>query len=324
MSEELNILDYLKVVRKWKNFIVSATAALVVLTVLACLAVPWRYKAETTIIIPQQMGQELAGLLGVTSMLNGSSVNMPTDISQSLLGRTTNFSDILKSSTVSGMIVDALGLTKTWHINKGAAVRRVKRELRVREMKDILRISVVDRDPELAADMANFAVLALDQFNSTGNVQYARSLNDFVRDQLAAAKVDLSDAEENLKVFENQSEMVRISEKELKLVSLTRDVKVKEAIYTMLLQEYEKTKIDEARKDLFFEVLDPAAVPRSPYAPRPFAYAMIALVLGGVGFTMLAFFFEYLEKSGFKVPEMDYNMEVEWERIKRYLTAPKR
>jgi uncharacterized protein involved in exopolysaccharide biosynthesis len=111
--------------------------------------------------------------------------------------------------------------------------------------------------------------------------------------------------------------MVKMSEKELLSARLLRDVKVKEAIYTMLMQEYERSKIDEAKEELFFEVLDPAQPPKRPFFPKPFLFSLTALMLGGSCSVFLAFFFEYLEKLGVKVPQMDYEKEIKWASKKK-------
>ena len=111
--------------------------------------------------------------------------------------------------------------------------------------------------------------------------------------------------------------MVKISEKELMLLRLMREVKVKEAIYTMLMQEYEKSKLDETKEELFFEVMDPAYPPKRPYTPKPFLYSLLALVLGGSCAITLAFFFEYLESLGIKIPQIDYEREIKWANRKR-------
>jgi uncharacterized protein involved in exopolysaccharide biosynthesis len=240
-------------------------------------------------------------------------VTMPTDITQSLVGRSTNFPDILKSKTIAGMIINGLNLDKYYRIkNKDSLIPVLQNKLRIKEQKGLLKIYAVDKDPRLAADIANYSVIALDEFNKEGNVQFARRLKKFISEQLAAAKVGLSDAEEKLKKFETQSQMVKISERELMLARLMRDVKVQEATYTMLMQEYEKSKIEEAKEALFFEVLDPAQPPKRPYAPKPFRYSIIALVLGFCCAVFLAFFFEYLEGLGVKVPQIDYEKEIKW------------
>lgn len=322
MDEELNLLDYTKVILKWRKFIVSFTAAAVALTVFVCLLMPWTFRAETTLLLPSNSNKGLEGFLALSSMMGGSALSMPTDITQSLVGRTTSFSDILKSKTVAGMIIDGLNLYGYYHVrSKERLVPVIQKKLKVREQKGLLKVYAYDSSPRLAADLANYSVIALDEFNKKGNIQAARRLKKFVSEQLAAAKVDLAEAEEKLKKFETQSQMVKISEKELMYAQLLRDVKVKEAIYTMLMQEYEKSKIDEAKEELYFEVLDPAQVPRRPYVPKPFLYSVIALVLGGFSAVFLAFFFEYLEGLGIKVPQVDYEKEIKWEIPKRPWTA---
>jgi len=318
MEDELNLLDYTKVIIKWKEFIVSFTGVAIILTVLVCLVIPWTYRAETTLLLPSQTGKGLEGLIALSSAVAGSTISMPTDMTQSLVGRTTNFSDILKSKTIARMLIEGLDLESSYHVrNKENLVSKVQKKIKVKEQKGILKVYVEDKSPRLAADMANYSVIALDEFNKKGNIQFARRLKNFIRDQLAASKVDLDDAEEKLKRFETQSQMVKISEKELLLARLLRDVKVKEAIYTMLMQEYEKTKIDEAKEELFFEVLDPAYPPKGPYKPKPFLYSVIALVLGGFCAVSLAFFFEHLESLGIKVPQVDYEREIKWANRKR-------
>jgi len=323
MEEELNILDYLKVISKWKKFIISFTGAAVVITVLTCVVMPWTYRAETTLIIPSQSNKGFEGLLALSSIMAGPAVNVPSDMSQSLLGqsllgRTTNFSDILKSRTIAEMLVDGLALQEHYHTrDKEKLISMVQKKMKVKEQKGLLKIYAEDKSPRLAADLANYSVIALDNFNKKGNIQFAKRLKNFVREQLAAAKVDLSNAEENLKKFETQSQMVKISEKELMLLRLTRDVKVKEAIYTMLMQEYEKSRIDETKEELFFEVLDPAYPPKGPYVPKPFLYSLMAAVLGGFCSVSLAFFFEHLESLGINVPQINYEREIKWANRKR-------
>jgi len=323
MEEELNILDYLKVISKWRKFIISFIGAAVVIIVLACVVMPWTYRAETTLLIPSQTNKGLEGLMALSSVMAGSAINTPADmgqslLGQSLLGRTTNFSDILKSRAIAGMLVDGLSLQVHYHTrDREKLISMVQKKVKVKEQKGILKIYAEDRSPRLAADLANYSVIALDNFNKKGNIQFASRLKNFVRDQLASSKVDLDEAEEKLKKYETQSQMVKISEKELMLLRLMRDVKVKEAIYTMLMQEYERTKIDETKEELFFEVLDPAYPPKGPYVPKPFLYSLIAAVLGGFCATGLAFFFEHLESLGINIPQIDYEREIKWANRKR-------
>lgn len=313
MIKEPEFKDYLNIVHKWRDEIAAITMSAVILTVFFCMIVPWTYRAETTILLPQQSGQALQGIMALSSMMTGSTVNMPTDMSQSLVARNSNFGDILRSTTLAHMIIEGLDLDKFYPgRSKESLIKMIKKNLKVREQKGILKISYLSRDRKLSADIANYSVLALDEFNKKGNVQYARRMKNFISEQLVIAKVDLSEAEEKLKKFETQSQMVKMSEKELMLSRLLRDVKIKEAVYTMLLQEYERSKIEEAKEELFFEVLDPATAPKGPYTPRPFLYAILSAILGAMFAVSIAFLLEFFEGQGIKLNIPDLRQEIKW------------
>ena len=97
---------------------------------------------------------------------------------------------------------------------------------------------------------------------------------------------------------------MHVLERELMLARLSRDVRVKEALYTLLLREYEKSRIEEARAAQFVEVLDPARLPKSPSKPRIKLSLLISAFVGLFIGSFTAFFFEYLEKSGVRVPNI--------------------
>jgi uncharacterized protein involved in exopolysaccharide biosynthesis len=313
MNEELNILDYVKVIRKWGKFIVSFTSASVILTVLVCLVMPWTYRAETSLLIPSQTGKGLEGLMALSTMVSGTTMNMPADLTDTSFDRAKNFTDIIKSRTMAAMLINGLDLKKYFHIrSREKFISFIMKKIKVKEQKGLLKIYVDDRDPRLSADMANYTVAALDQFNKKSNMLFAGRMRKFIGEQMAESKIDLDDAESKLKKFETQTQMVKISEKELSLERLLRDVKVKEEIYATLMGEYEKAKIDEAKAERFFEVLDPAYTPVRPYIPKPFLYSVISVVLGGFCGTFLAFFFEYLQGLGVNVPQIDYEKEIKW------------
>ena len=317
MEKEVNILDYINVIKKWERYIISFTVTVALLTFILCILMPKTYKAETTILLPQQNGKSVEGLIALTSMMTNTTMNFPTDIAQSFNTRKLNFSDIIKSRTLAEMIVDNLHLTKYYRASKEKIVTKLQKRIKVKEQKGILKIYVTEKDPRLAADIANYSVIALDEFNKKGNLQFARRFKNFIRDQLAVAKIDLGEAEEKLKKYETQSQMVRISEKEIILSRLFRDVKVQEAIYTMLFQEYEKSKIDEVKEELFFEVLDPAKTPVSPNSPKPILYILLSVLLGATTAIFIAFFIEYIESLGVKIPQIDEIREAKWFLTKR-------
>ena len=311
MEEEINLLDYMKVIWKCRKFIVSFTCLLLIFTVIICVLMPWTYTAETTIIIPQQR----RGFESVTTLLSEMSMNVPLDIYQSTFGRTKNYSDILKSYSLANKVVDGLSLYKEYPKikDKDKLIKMIRKSIKIKEGKGIIKLFVSSRSPKLAASVANYYILALDDFNKSGNLQISKRISEFLREKIGEAKVDLALAEEKLKKFETESHLVKISERELKLARLMRDVKVKQALYTMLLQEYEKSKIEEAKEELFFEVLDAARPPKHPSSPRMRLYPALAMVLGLFMGGFLSFFFEYLEGLGVRISLPDFDRKVDFE-----------
>ncbi|NIA30516.1 MAG: polysaccharide biosynthesis tyrosine autokinase [Actinobacteria bacterium] len=94
----------------------------------------------------------------------------------------------------------------------------------------------------------------------------------------------------------------RLPGKEFELVRLTRERDLANNIYTMLSQQREVARINEAEKRGSLRVIDRASLPKSPVRPRKRLNLAIGLLLGltmGLG---LAFFLESLDTS-IKTPE---------------------
>jgi len=307
MNEEINILDYLKVIWKRRGIVVLIATFCLISTAAVCSIVPPWYKASTTILLPAE--SKSVSLL--SSIASEIPIRMPLDLKSSLVERSTNFKDILESETIAEMVIDGLNLEREFPRFKSRAslVKALQKMVKVKQGRGIMTLSVETRSPRLSRDMSNYFILALDDYNQKSNVQIAKKTRIFVKEQLVEAKVDLAQAEEKLQRFKSESMKVKVSERELILARLLRDVRVKEALYTLLLQEYEKSKIEEAREAQFFEVLDPAKLPRSPSKPRLKLSLVISGVLGLLVGSFSAFLFEYLESSGVKVPNLT-NIEI--------------
>ncbi|MCX5726714.1 MAG: Wzz/FepE/Etk N-terminal domain-containing protein [Candidatus Saganbacteria bacterium] len=266
-EEEINILDYSRVLWKWRNLIIVLACVSIIITTAISLVLPYKWKAEATLLIPQKQSQG-----ALASIVSGMSA-LPLDISSSILGRSTNFKDILESRTVTGKVIDMLDLgerfpehKERWKLEKAI----INNMLSVKEDKqgNIITVSVETKSPTLAAAMANAYLIALDDYNQANNLIAAKRTSAFIREQLAQAKVDLNLAEDKLKGFEVEATLVKIAEKELRRARLWRDVKIKEEIYTMLTAEYEKAMFEEERNASFFEVLDPADIPKKKSSPQ--------------------------------------------------------
>jgi uncharacterized protein involved in exopolysaccharide biosynthesis len=76
-----------------------------------------------------------------------------------------------------------------------------------------------------------------------------------------------------------------------------RDLKFNEALYELLLKQYEAAKLDEAKDATVIQVIDKATPPEQRIKPKRGQMVMIAGVVGLFLSIFAAFFLEYMEKS---------------------------
>ncbi|MDI6889357.1 MAG: Wzz/FepE/Etk N-terminal domain-containing protein [Thermodesulfovibrionales bacterium] len=92
-----------------------------------------------------------------------------------------------------------------------------------------------------------------------------------------------------------------------------RDFKYNEALYEILLKQFEAAKLDEAKDAAIIQVIEKAIPPEKRVKPKRKQMVMIAMVTGFFISVFAAFFMEYIEKSS-KGPD---NKE-RFETLKRY------
>ncbi len=83
----------------------------------------------------------------------------------------------------------------------------------------------------------------------------------------------------------------------LAYMRLKRDVLINEKLFELLTQQYEMAKIEEAREEVAFQVIDRAIPPEKRFKPKR---KLIVLLAGTVAIFMgvfLIFFLEYVEKT---------------------------
>ena len=90
---------------------------------------------------------------------------------------------------------------------------------------------------------------------------------------------------------------VRVPELGLELVRLTRDVRVQETVLTLLTQQLEQARINEARDLPVVQVLDQAVPAERASKPRTGLNLVVAGVTSLLTGIILAFGVEYLKNS---------------------------
>jgi len=210
-DDEINLLDYLIVLAKHKKIIIYTTLGLMVIVAIYSLIVSPIYKGETKILPPQQsssgMASQLLSQLGGAAGLVGSVV--PIRNSNDL------YIGLIKSNTVLDRMIDRFELMSLYKAKFRSSVREsLSGSLKVTDDKKsgIITISVEDKNPRRAADMANAFVEELRRLTKGLAVSEASQRRLFFEDQLEDAKTGLARSEEAMKGFQEKTGALRIEE----------------------------------------------------------------------------------------------------------------
>jgi uncharacterized protein involved in exopolysaccharide biosynthesis len=227
------LLDLLIVLAERKRTILGVTAAFAILAIVVSLVLLPRYTATVTLLPPQQsssMGAALAsqlGNLGGLGALAGGSLGLknPNDM----------FVAMFKSRTVEDAMVQHFGLMQEYRAKYPSDARKAFESYAAVDgsAKDgMIHISVQDRDPRRAADLANGYV---DQFRIQSQhlaITEASQRRLFFEQQLEQAKDNLANAEEAMKETEQKTGVIQLDSQARALIesaaSLRAEVAAKE------------------------------------------------------------------------------------------------
>jgi uncharacterized protein involved in exopolysaccharide biosynthesis len=210
-DDDISLLDLLIVLAERKHIILGVTAVFAIVAIIVSLVLPLRYTASVTLLPPQQsssMGAALAsqlGNLGGMAALAGGSLGLknPNDM----------FVAMFKSRTIEDAMVQHFGLMQEYHAKYPSDARKAFEHYATVDgsAKDgMIHISVEDRDPRRAADLANGYV---DQFRLQSQnlaITEASQRALFFKQQLEQAKDNLANAEEAMKQTEQKTGVIQL------------------------------------------------------------------------------------------------------------------
>jgi uncharacterized protein involved in exopolysaccharide biosynthesis len=210
-ENEISLLDLLIVLAERKRLIICVTAAFAVLAIVISLLLPVRYTATVTLLPPQQnnsmgaaMASQLGSMGGMAALAGGGfGLKNPNDM----------FVGMFQSRTVEDAMVQHFGLMQEYHAKYPSYARKAFESCATVDGsgKDgLIHISVKDRDPQRAAELANGYV---DQFRIQSQhlaITEASQRRLFFERELAQAKDNLANAEEALKQTEQTTGLIQL------------------------------------------------------------------------------------------------------------------
>lgn len=266
---EMTLLDILIVLGKYKGMIISVTCVAALMAIGYSLSLPNIYTGTARILPPQQSQSSAGALLnqlgGLAGMAGGSlGLKNPNDL----------YVAMLKSRTVMESVAKRFDLQKIYEqATMTDTLKTLEGNVAISPGKDgIITVDVADKDPQLAANLANAFIDELNKLMQANALTDASQKRVFFEQQLRQAKDRLTDAELVLDKTPNTS---------LEYLDAVRNLKYQEVVWEILAKQFEMSKMDEAKDFPLIQVLDKAIPPERKSKPKR---SLIVLLVTSVVF----------------------------------------
>jgi capsular exopolysaccharide synthesis family protein len=262
-THELELRDYLRVLRRRKGVIVLAVLVVVAAALVASFLQTSVYQGTAELLLKPRTSESLFNP-------NTGQANDPTRQVQTEI-------QVLKSRPVKDQVRKQLGVAPDVSASPVGQT-------------DVIRVKATSTDPPKAAAIANAYANAYIEFRRAQDVndllaagtQVQNKINDLQK-QLAAIDAQLAAAPPNQRAALDAT------------LGPQRDSLITQQ--GLFKQKLDQLQVDASLKSGGAQLVTPASTPTSPIRPRPKRNAIIATAVGLIFGVGLAFLFEYLDDS---------------------------
>jgi uncharacterized protein involved in exopolysaccharide biosynthesis len=268
-SDEINLIDYIKIIWKHRQLIIVIVIAAVVVTAIIALFTTKIYEAKA-VIAPAGTRTDMGGMSVVAAQF-GLAAPISANITE--IVNVLN-SDILKDRIIKKYNLlplffksDAFkGETENQKLWEGIRTLNSILKINYAIKENVIIISAQYKDPKIAADLVKNTLDELTELMSS-----------------EAKRV----ADTNKKYLESQ-------------IDKTFDPFIRTKIYTMIAQQIETSMMAEVKENFAFKVIDPARVPDRAIKPKKRQMVMVSFVVSLLLGIFIAFLKEYIDNFKMK------------------------
>ncbi len=208
------MLDAASVLVKHRRFISRFVLLTTTIAIIVGFILPKWYKS-TASVFPAEKADLLGGLEGIASVAKALS---PARALSALGGNpeADRYMAILKSGKVLSAVIEKFDLVHVYEVTSYPMEKTTKELLGnvefTFEQEGYITVTVYDKDPQRAADMANYFIEMLNTTNTELHVQNARGNREFIEDRYNKNLRDLAAAEDSLKMFQKRFGVIALPE----------------------------------------------------------------------------------------------------------------
>jgi capsule polysaccharide export protein KpsE/RkpR len=204
-------------------------AIALVFSIAISLLIPKQYKSTASIMPPSTGGMSAAVFAALAGKSLGG-LGSVGSLAGSLFGlnnSTALFVELLRSGSINGRIVERFDLQRVYRKRlRVDTMKTLARRVTIRDDKKsgVISITVEDRDPVRARDMAAAYLKELDLLLNRTSASSARQERIFLQKRLQQARLDLAAAQENLSEFSSTHSTIDLKEQARAEVSAATDL----------------------------------------------------------------------------------------------------
>lgn len=209
-TEANNIWFLLETLTNHRRLIFWIVTIATLVSVATAFALPQWYRATALLLPPKNVTNsagEASRLSEVASVTGG--LTLPVMVTPSDV-----YARMMKTKTIAFGIIEQFDLQTRFGTDNSSETYLALMERTEFDVTDegLLQVSMEDKDPQMAADIANAFVLHLETINRELTAGWARRNRVFIQKRLAKVKNDLDSARLELRVFETNNYAVDLEE----------------------------------------------------------------------------------------------------------------
>ncbi len=220
-----NFWKLLEVIALRIRFIFLFVFLATVISIIVSLLLPRWYEARALLLPPKEEGFNF----GLQGRLDEDIISLTSGLRQPVMATPTDiYARILKSRALADMVVEANDLTDYYDMPKGDDLYDQIAKLSNFNVtpEGLLEISYQDKDPVMAARLANSFANQLDIMVRQLSSSRARVARDFIENRLTEVTLDLEAAQNELKEFQLKNKAVDLDQQTQLAIQSAVDLKV--------------------------------------------------------------------------------------------------
>ena len=227
-------LEFLAIIVRYRKFLFWFVFIITVgVTVYTLLSPKW-YKA-TASVLPAEKNDLLSTISGISNLAKGFSATKGLAALTGRNSETDKYIAILKSATVTDDVIKKFELRKEYDKENDYYEKVVKEwqsnsELEIQDEGN-LTITIYDKNPQKAADIANYMVNRLNEINTTLGVTNAKANREFIEKRYLQNVNDITSLETGMRKFQEKYGVIAVPEQ------LEATVKSMSSIYVELYKK---------------------------------------------------------------------------------------